>query len=74
MFPVRCFSCGKVVRGEQYLELRRQMIPQADALDQVGAVRRCCRRMYIAQPADEIEELADLDRQSKRRRVDRPKT
>jgi len=69
MFPVRCFTCGKVVRGEKYLEYRGQLLSSREALDKVGAVRRCCRRMYISQPSDEIEELASLDRQSKRRRV-----
>jgi len=69
MYPVRCFTCGKVVRGERYLEYRAQLLSPPEALEKVGAVRRCCRRMYISQPSVEIDKLAEFDRSSKRRRV-----
>jgi DNA-directed RNA polymerase subunit N (RpoN/RPB10) len=42
IIPIRCFSCGAVV---------------ADALDQVGLVRYCCRRMYVGH-LDLIQEVA----------------
>lgn len=49
-FPVRCFTCGKVLGGcyENYrLHLKNDVSGQ-EALDLVGAQRLCCRRMLIS--------------------------
>ena len=50
IIPVRCFSCGTVIahKWEEYQELVSSGVEQADAMDQVGLERYCCRRMYVA--------------------------
>lgn len=47
-FPVRCFTCGRVI-GDLYEEYKK-LIPQgADkSLDQLGINRYCCRRMFVS--------------------------
>ena len=49
MFPVRCFTCNKVV-GRYELRYQRLLTegktPQK-ALDEIGMSRYCCRRMFL---------------------------
>jgi DNA-directed RNA polymerase I, II, and III subunit RPABC5 len=49
IIPVRCFTCAKVIgnKWEAYVKLLRNGVPEKDALDQLGLVRICCRRMII---------------------------
>lgn len=45
--PVRCFSCGKVLKPfEKFVELKDES-NQDVALDEMGYRRICCRRMYL---------------------------
>ncbi len=49
--PVRCFSCGQVV-ADKYEEYRRLINEdkktEAQALDQLGVKKYCCRRMFLS--------------------------
>lgn len=47
--PVRCFTCLKVIgnRFERYNDLLLQGLDPSDALDRIGCLRYCCRRMMI---------------------------
>ena len=49
IIPIRCFSCGAVIahKWEEFNELTISGIEMADALDKVGLMRYCCRRMYV---------------------------
>ncbi|MBI20550.1 MAG: DNA-directed RNA polymerase subunit N [Euryarchaeota archaeon] len=59
IIPIRCFSCGTVIahKWEEYQELVSSGVEQADAMDQVGLERYCCRRMYVAH-IDLLEDVA----------------
>ena len=48
IIPVRCFSCGGLVahKWEEFNEKKDAGIEIADALDEVGIIRYCCRRMH----------------------------
>lgn len=52
LIPVRCYSCGLQIATKhvQYRKLVEAGISPALAMDQVGAVRICCRRMILSQP------------------------
>jgi DNA-directed RNA polymerase I, II, and III subunit RPABC5 len=58
IIPIRCFSCGKVVGDlwERYLQLIHEGSGDADAMDQLGLKRYCCRRMVMTH-VDLIEKL-----------------
>ncbi|KAI8805715.1 DNA-directed RNA polymerase, subunit N/Rpb10 [Cladochytrium replicatum] len=58
IIPVRCFSCGKVVgdKWEQYVQLIQGEMTEAEAMDQLGLRRYCCRRMIMTH-VDLIEKL-----------------
>ncbi|XP_059276748.1 putative late blight resistance protein homolog R1A-3 [Lycium ferocissimum] len=47
IIPVRCFTCGKVIgnKWDQYHELLQAGYKEKAALDALGVVRYCCRRM-----------------------------
>jgi len=59
IIPIRCFSCGGLIahKWEEYKEKITAGIEVADALDQIGLTRYCCRRMYVGHH-DLIEEIA----------------
>jgi len=49
--PVRCFSCGQVVadKYDEYLRLiKEEKKTEAQALDQLGVKKYCCRRMFLS--------------------------
>ena len=48
-FPIRCFTCGKVVaRYEQkYFSMLEEGVKKGDALNSIGMTRICCRRMFL---------------------------
>ncbi|RDX74585.1 DNA-directed RNA polymerase subunit 10-like protein, partial [Mucuna pruriens] len=49
IIPVRCFTCGKVIgnKWDTYLDLLQADYSEGDALDALGLVRYCCRRMLM---------------------------
>lgn len=53
MFPVRCFTCGKLIGhlSEKYEQLIESKSFD-DALDELNIVRFCCRRMFISHNFD----------------------
>lgn len=49
IIPVRCFTCGKVIgnKFDTYLELMNNDYSESDALNELGLMRYCCRRMLL---------------------------
>jgi DNA-directed RNA polymerase subunit N (RpoN/RPB10) len=49
IIPIRCFTCAKVIadKWEAYLDLIKKGKTEAEALDQLGFSRYCCRRMIL---------------------------
>jgi len=63
LFPVRCFTCGKVLKSySKYEELIKITETQDSALDKLGMIRLCCRRFYLsyAKSLDENLLLYDM--------------
>ncbi len=50
IIPIRCFSCSLVIadKWEKYQLLIKQGSTEAEALNEVGLKRYCCRRMFLA--------------------------
>ncbi len=50
IIPVRCFTCGKVLGQvyERYLSLLDQQKTEAEALEELGLHRYCCRRVVLS--------------------------
>ena len=49
MFPVRCFSCGKVISNswEEYKKRTSEGEESAAVLDDLDISRYCCRRIFL---------------------------
>jgi len=49
IFPVRCFTCGKVLgdKWDIFMDLQRDNYSVFDALDALSVTRLCCRRHFI---------------------------
>ena len=66
IFPVRCFTCGKLIAdrwiayekkmqetyaeqggGKRAVEITTEFSYTNQALDELGVVRGCCRRMFL---------------------------
>jgi len=64
MIPVRCFTCGAVVADKygKYKELVAKGTKQAAALDKLGVERYCCRRMFLGQVDDVMQEMVKYGR------------
>ncbi|MET1124083.1 MAG: DNA-directed RNA polymerase subunit N [Archaeoglobaceae archaeon] len=58
-FPIRCFSCGAVIGHlyDKYKELVKGGKTPKEALDELGIIRYCCRRMFLTHKSV-IKELA----------------
>lgn len=50
LFPVRCFTCGKVIGHdeERYQEMLTEYSEAREVLDKLGYKRMCCRRMFMS--------------------------
>ena len=48
-FPVRCFTCGKVIGGyeQKYENALAEGSNPKEILDKLGIQRYCCRRMFL---------------------------
>ena len=57
LFPVRCFTCGKVVgnKWEKYKKILLESSPNV-ALNTLGIKRYCCRQVFLCH-IDIIDEL-----------------
>ena len=49
LFPVRCFTCGKLIGHlwEEYARRVKAGENPGKVLDELGVKRYCCRRMFI---------------------------
>ncbi|PSN87817.1 DNA-directed RNA polymerase subunit N [Candidatus Marsarchaeota G2 archaeon OSP_D] len=50
LFPIRCFTCGKVL-GDKWDEYKKRVDAgeaPSKILDDLGVKRYCCRRMFIS--------------------------
>jgi len=58
LFPIRCFSCGKVIGHlwEEYDRRVREGEEPAKVLDDLGITRYCCRRMFFSH-VDLVDEI-----------------
>ena len=50
IIPIRCFTCGKVLGQvyERYLSILDQQKTEAEALEELGLRRYCCRRVVLS--------------------------
>ncbi len=50
IIPIRCFTCGKVLGQvyERYLSILDQQKTEAEALEELGLHRYCCRRVVLS--------------------------
>ncbi|AFM98399.1 putative DNA-directed RNA polymerase [Encephalitozoon hellem] len=62
IIPIRCFTCGKEIssKWEPYLELLKTDKREAEALDELGMKRICCRRMFLGH-VDIVDKLLKFD-------------
>ena len=49
--PVRCWTCGKVIREGPVVELLQKGVHIGLAMDEAGYERICCRRMILSAPS-----------------------
>lgn len=62
IIPIRCFTCGKEIssKWEAYQELLKTEKTEAEALDELGMARICCRRMFLGH-VDIVDKLLKFD-------------
>jgi DNA-directed RNA polymerase subunit N len=62
-FPVRCFSCGKVIGHlwEKYKKRVNEKESPEKVLNELGLERYCCRRMFISH-VELIEDIIPYQR------------
>lgn len=65
LFPVRCFTCGKVIGHlhKTYTVLIEDGMSRKDSLDKIGAVRYCCRRMFLTY-IDTFKYISEFNKQN----------
>jgi len=59
IFPVRCFTCGKVI-GHLWEEYKKRVESGEDpekVLDELGVKRYCCRQIFLSHK-DLLKEIA----------------
>jgi DNA-directed RNA polymerase I, II, and III subunit RPABC5 len=49
MFPIRCFTCGKIIGNmwEKYKDTLESGKEPSDAFKKLGVRRYCCKRMFL---------------------------
>ncbi len=59
-FPVRCFTCGKVIgdKWEEFQERVEEGEDKGEVLDDLGVEKYCCRTIFLTH-VDSIEEVAE---------------
>lgn len=54
LFPIRCFTCNKVIAGKW--DLYQKLVDEGEdvhlVLKKLGIKRACCSRMFITHPRD----------------------
>lgn len=66
LFPVRCFTCGKVIGHlhKTYTTLiEEDGMSRKESLDKIGAVRYCCRRMFLTY-IDTFKYISEFNKQN----------
>lgn len=65
LFPIRCFTCGKVISHLHvpYTTMVESGISKKNALDKIGAIRYCCRRMFLTY-VDTFQYISEFDKQN----------
>ena len=48
MFPIRCFTCGKVIGGKWEQYKNKTENNEEDVFNQIGIKKKCCIRMFIS--------------------------
>lgn len=68
IIPIRCFSCNAVVSKKWYTYIfltKEEGIPPKEVFEKLGIKRYCCKRMFLSQPDnmldDVIEHYRDFD-------------
>jgi DNA-directed RNA polymerases I, II, and III subunit RPABC5 len=62
IIPIRCYSCGKVVgnKWERYRKLLQDGKTEEEALNLLGLLRYCCRRMLLTH-VDLIKQMLEYE-------------
>ncbi len=62
IFPVRCFTCGKVIGGlyEEFQQRKAEGEKPNEVMDDLGLERYCCRRIFVAH-VDLVQDIAPFD-------------
>ena len=65
LFPIRCFTCGKVINHlhKSYTTMVETGTTKKDALDKIGAIRYCCRRMFLTY-VDTFQYISEFNKQN----------
>lgn len=63
IIPIRCFSCARLIadKWEKYQVLIKEGHTEAQALDEIGLTRYCCRRMFLTH-VDINQEKPEIDK------------
>ena len=59
LFPIRCFSCGRVIahKWEEYEKRVEKGEDSIKVLDEMGFIDYCCKRMFLTHGQDKINLL-----------------
>ena len=64
-FPVRCFSCGKVLGELKYLEkLKENGGDKNKTLNDLNYTRWCCRRMFLGHNFEVFDKILQYSKES----------
>ncbi len=61
-FPVRCFSCGKVIgdNWDEFQERVEEGEDKGEVLDDLGVKKYCCRTIFLTH-VESIEEIGEYE-------------